>query len=386
MTDQTTDLLSELLAGAVEQLDIPPNLFETIVARYEHLAEWLAEHCELDVVIEIYPQGSMRLGTPVQPDPPLVDFDIDMVFLIRVSKAGITKAELKDMVGKLLATYIELHDPGADVPKLAERGRCWTLEYHELGFHLDVLPAIPDEDNPPTGILLTDRELHLWQYSDPIAYADWFLIDRMPVRILERATAELAARLGKSIAEVPRFLVRTPLQRAVQVAKRHRDVFFADNADDKPPSILITTLIALSYLGGTNIRLILTDFLDALPGIALYEGGTWLVANPVAENENFADKWNTHPGRREAFQEWCDVLRADLDQASSAQGIDRMAAVLSKSLGTEPVQAATRMIGAAFGAAAALTGPAVNSLGHLTRRQPTTPAPHRFHGPRPPRP
>ena len=382
MTDQTSDLLSDLLVGAVEQLDIPPNMFETIVARYEHLGEWLNHHFGPEVMIEVYPQGSMRLGTPVRPDPPLIDFDIDMVFLIRVSKDNITKADLKHLVGELLKIYIDDHHPGPGVPKLNERGRCWTLEYAELGFHLDVLPAIPDEANLPTGILLTDRDLHLWQHSNPIGYANWFLIDRMPVTILERATAELAARLGKSIEEVPRFLVRTPLQRAVQVAKRHRDVYFADNPDDKPSSVLITTLIALSYGGGSSLRTILTEFLHALPQTTTYENGTWWVPNPVAQNENFADKWNTHPGRRQAFEEWCQALRGDLDEAASAHGIDRMAAALSKSLGAEPVQAATSKVGNVFAAAAAAAGPSISRTGHLTQKQPTRWAPHTFHGPR----
>jgi hypothetical protein len=386
MNDQTSDLLSDLLDGAMEQLDIPPNLFETIVSRYNHLAEWLAEHGGLEVEIEIYPQGSMRLGTPVRPDPPRNDFDIDMVFHVRVSKANITKLELRDLVGHLLELYIDAHHPAAEVPKLEERGRCWTLQYDEFGFHLDVLPAILDEENPPTGILLTDKDLHHWQHSNPIGYADWFLVDRMPVDILERATAELAARLGKSIEEVPRFLVRTPLQRAVQVAKRHRDVFFAADPGDKPPSILITTLIALSYRGGTNLATILMDFLDALPDLVTYENGTWSIRNPVAEDENFADKWNSHPARREAFQKWCGDLRADLRAATSEPGIDRMAAVLNKSLGSDPVQAATRKIGMSFGAAAAVSGPSINAAGHLTRAEPARRAPHSFHGSPRPRP
>ena len=44
-----------------------------------------------------------------------------------------------------------------DGPKSCRpRRRCWTLGYPDHGFHLDVLPAIPDAELPPTGILLTD--------------------------------------------------------------------------------------------------------------------------------------------------------------------------------------------------------------------------------------
>jgi hypothetical protein len=49
---------------------------------------------------------------------------------------------------------------GADGPKTCEpRRRCWTLGYPGHGFHLDVLPTIPDIQQPPTGILLTDVHL-----------------------------------------------------------------------------------------------------------------------------------------------------------------------------------------------------------------------------------
>jgi len=54
------------------------------------------------------------------------------------------------------------------------RRRCWTLNDPDNGFHLDVLPSIPDLEYPPTGILLTDKELFHWQHSDPIGYARWF--------------------------------------------------------------------------------------------------------------------------------------------------------------------------------------------------------------------
>lgn len=32
--------------------------------------------------------------------------------------------------------------------------------------------------------------------------------------------------------------------------------------------------------------------------------GKWWVQNPVDPDENFADKWNEYPERREAFMQW----------------------------------------------------------------------------------
>ena len=256
------------------------------------------------------------------------------------------------------------------------------LEYDGLGFHLDVLPAIPDAAAvSDSAILLTDRDLHHWQESDPIRYAEWFLVERTPWEVTVRASAELATRLDVSVENVPRFLVRTPLQRAVQVAKRHRDVHFRSSPQLRPPSVLITTLIAMGYEGETSLREILERFLEVAPDLVESRDGIWWVPNPVAEGENFADKWNSHPERRAAFWEWVEALQSDLEHASSSLGFDAVAASLGRSFGEEPVRAAATAIGKSFGGSAAVAGPAIGSAGQLIRSKPKRPAPHTFHGP-----
>ena len=61
-----------------------------------------------------------------------------------VRKGTVTPERLKQMVGDRLkehGKYKQLLD--------AEGKRCWTLEYAEtdgVGFHLDVLPACPEDD------------------------------------------------------------------------------------------------------------------------------------------------------------------------------------------------------------------------------------------------
>lgn len=381
MKTETPDLLTELLMGAIEQLDIPRQVFETLVGRYDHLAQWLRGR-GLSVSAEIYPQGSMRLGTPVQPDTASLDFDIDMVLLLTVAKEDISKVDLRDEVGVLLADYAKAHGSEMSVSGIDEKGRCWTLEYDGLGFHLDVLPAIPDAAAvSDSAILLTDRDLHHWQESDPIRYAEWFLVERTPWEVTVRASAELATRLDVSVENVPRFLVRTPLQRAVQVAKRHRDVHFRSSPQLRPPSVLITTLIAMGYEGETSLREILERFLEVAPDLVESRDGIWWVPNPVAEGENFADKWNSHPERRAAFWEWVEALQSDLEHASSSLGFDAVAASLGRSFGEEPVRAAATAIGKSFGGSAAVAGPAIGSAGQLIRSKPKRPAPHTFHGP-----
>src|SRR5438132_2499396 len=215
--DTAEDLLASLLTGAVEMLDIPPELAEEARARYEAVGRHLNEHGDAagGAAWDVYPQGSFRLGTVVSPAYPGTEYDIDLVCLRRIEKTSTTQAGLKSEVGGALKAYVRSTEGVA----IKEGGRCWTLGYAGLHFHADVLPSIPDREGSPTGILLTDRDFFLWLKSDPIGYAEWFR-DRMKTEFL-RKQAVLAEKRQSTIEQVPESLVKTSLQRAVQVLKRH---------------------------------------------------------------------------------------------------------------------------------------------------------------------
>jgi len=237
--DSLETMLSMLLDGAVETLDISPHLQQIAVERYEDVGTWLADHGKHWV---IYAQGSFLLGTVVRPATPTGEYDIDLVCRIPIRKEDITQAELKEIVGLELYAYrhAKLRDGDTDGPaSCASRRRCWTLEYPDLGFHLDVLPSIPDVEVPPTGLLLTDKQLHHWQHSNPLGYGDWF---RNRSIELQTKLREAARAKNLNVADVPTWHVRSTLQRAVQILKWHAMLHFAHDEDNKPPSILITTL------------------------------------------------------------------------------------------------------------------------------------------------
>ena len=170
-------------------------------------------------------------------------------------------------------------------------------------------PRYPNLERPPTGILLTDTELRAWQRSNPIRYADWFY-DRMKVIFRERRAA-LAESLRMSIEEIPQWRVKTPLQRVVQLLKRHRDLYFQKDLDDKPVSIIITTLAALAYKNQADLQNALLGVAKSMPKFIEQRNGRWWVPNPVDPDENFADKWNEKPKRREKFFAWIERVYED---------------------------------------------------------------------------
>lgn len=314
LTDQLLNVLSKSLDDVARLLDIPEDVLEEATARYEAVASWLGDDDSplTQYTPELYPQGSFRLGTPIRPLSTNDEFDIDLVCRLQIAKESTTQKVLKDLVGDRLKSNEELK-------RIIEaRRRCWQLHYPGR-FHLDVLPAIPDADGPGESILLTDTDLVRWQHSNPIGYANWFY-DRMRPQVI-RLREAIAKSTSASVEDVPEWRVRTPLQRAIQLLKRHRNLQFSSTADDCPASIIITTLAARAYRQEADTFTALLQIMQGMPGYIENRGGQWWVANPVHPPENFADKWNEKPERRLAFLQWLARVAADLNAMLADNGV-----------------------------------------------------------------
>lgn len=334
--------LGELLMAIAESLDIPQHLYEDAVLKYEDVGGWLAsEDSELqNYSPEIYPQGSFRLGTMIKPLTDRDEYDIDLVCCLKIEKENVTQRLLKQMVGDRLRKR-------KDIAQSLEPGRrCWTLNYRGQ-FHMDVLPAIPNAERPPVAILLTDMDLVRWQKSSPIAYADWFY-DRMKV-IFEEKRAALAKTYQVNVEEVPEWQVKTPLQRAVQILKRHRNFHFQNDQDNKPASIIITTLAAKAYRNQDDLCDVLVEMIRDMPRFIERRDGKWSVVNPVDPEENFADKWNENVERARAFFAWLEKLREDFSSAIQAGRLDEAAKALSPTLGSTTIRKAIQALGVISG-------------------------------------
>lgn len=335
--------LASILQVSADTLDIPEHVYEDATIKYEDVGEHLAaDDSDLRPYNpQIYVQGSFRLGTVVHPHGIGDEYDIDLVCQLEIKKESITQKDLKDKVGARLKTRPDL------AKILGSSRRCWLLDYpSEPGmpaFHMDVLPSIPNLERGPTGILLTDTELAHWQKSNPIAYAEWFK-KRMEV-VFRVKKAALAESMFASIEDVPDWRVKTPLQRCVQILKRHRDIYFDKHPDVKPVSIILTTLAALAYENEEDIFDALTGIAERMPSFIIYKNGKWRVDNPVADGENFADKWNEYPERRTAFLAWLEKVSVDFANVSKAASVDDGLILLEESLGKHTMEKVAAELG-----------------------------------------
>jgi len=331
--------LSTSLKSIAEELDIPESTYLEAVKRYQAVGEWLnGEGSHLaKYAPEIYPQGSFRLGTVVKPISDKDEYDVDLVcFLAKLSKADISQKELKNVVGERLKkheTYKRLLDE--------EGRRCWTLNYANE-FHMDILPSIADLDHREQGgfyrhaILITDTQNaeQEWPKSNPEGYAEWFFSRHKSIFMTRKK--KLAEMEKAAVEDIPDYKIKTPLQRSVQILKRHRDFFFSRRKGDcKPISIIITTLAATLYKGQDNIYDTTHDILQGIDEKMVVKEGKFYIGNPVSLEENFAEKWNEDSNLPKAFFEWItDAKRTFCEDVIKQESDLEIAKTLKESLGS----------------------------------------------------
>lgn len=340
-----TGQLEDLMRATLDELDITPEAHLLATGLYQDVGTWLSDHgaTKGGGDWDISPQGSFYLGTVVRPLNRSADYDIDLVCRRGIQKTSITQADLKAGVGEALRDWAESAKAGTSLGvKLDEWDRCWTLTFGTR-FHMDVLPAIPNQADPPDGIEITDREVRLWLPSNPKQFAKWFQDQMSQEFAAVRSKMASQRAVTASIEQIPEWEVRTTLQRSVQVLKRHRDIYFNDRVaepDAAPPSIILTTLAAHCYAGAENLvdavqRMAVTmgehiEFVDRQP----------FVRNPVQPEENFADSWVANPDRLDAFRVWLTCLHEDLSELLETRGLHLVTKRLSTSFGDKAVTAA----------------------------------------------
>lgn len=328
-TKQQTQRLEKLLEG----IDIPRSYYERAVDRYKSLSEWFCREQSEIAVYEpvVYIQGSFRLGLVNRPLHSREEYDLDLVVELQLlTKADITQKQLKEMIGREVKLYAQARRM-SEPP--TESKRCWRIDYaDEVRFHIDNLPCVHEEFSVIVRLLESGVELRFaqkaialtctehstygllsndWPMSNPAGFAIWFEERFGSVGELRRRLL-VESREYKSIADVPTFALKTPLQQAIQLLKRHRDFMFAKRPDLKPISMIITTLAAHAYQGESDLADTLNGILERMPLFVLE--GSPRIPNPVNPGEDFADKWSKVPGLEDNFWNWLDQARRDFDR------------------------------------------------------------------------
>lgn len=366
-----------------EELAVPQDRFNQAERRYKDLGEFLHrdESKVRDYDPDVYIQGSFALGTPIKPSSKDEDYDLDVV----VSFQALTKAQISqaDLRARLLHELEAYRNARGIKNTVGESRRCCTLVYADgAQFHMDVLPAIPNEASMRAvlsslvadqalaegAIAITDKDkvntysviTDDWPRSNPRGFAAWFK-SRQIKQLNERRRAFLDAqgKVTASVEDVPVFRVRTPLQSSIMILKRHRDEWFAEQDPNlKVISVILTTLSTHAYAGEERVSDAIAKILrDMHLAIEDRNRVSW-IANPTDPSENFADRWEEFPERRKSFFKWLEAARTDFGAVQRFSDTNIVLNELSRNLGSTLVEGARSRVAASSGSRAASVAPA----------------------------
>ncbi len=298
----------ELLARIAQELQLNQDRINRMESAYRAVSEVLEADKEFfqDLKIEVYAQGSKRIGTTVRPingD----DFDLDIVLHIYDPYYKHTPAEIFNSLVRVLSNN-ETYKPMIQIKK-----RCVRINY-KSDFHMDILPACMPNDFEYQAIKIPEKTLKSWSSGNPKGFAEWF--KRIAKSVKESVLMRFSDSLIKAEVETEdlpsELYTKTPLQRAVQLIKRYRDIYFEDK-EIKVSSIVITTLCAYYYNGEDSIFETIDNVLMKIEKgytSSIRKGHRFKILNPVNPEEDFTDSWTDQHYRRfydfieNLYQEW----------------------------------------------------------------------------------
>lgn len=351
-----TKSAQDYIDSLASELDISETRYDQAYSRYHSIGEWLNRDKSSIKQYDptIYVQGSFAFGTVIKPNNDTEEYDVDMVCELRqLSTDDLSQERLKHLIGVEIDEYRIANNMEKPI---SEKRRCWTLNYADgAQFYIDIIPALPnsgwvralleerrmDAKWADTAIGITDNEEHNyslitndWPRSNPKGYMQWF--KTCMATQLESRKIKLAEEIRASVDDIPDYRVKTPLQSAIMILKRHRDIMFEeDQSNSSPISIIITTLAGHSYNGEEHVAEALLSILSKMDEFIIIDGDKCIVSNPSDPSENFADKWEEYPERKEAFFGWLEQARSDFRSIANLYSRTDIAEVLSTRIGQE---------------------------------------------------
>jgi len=339
----TKEQQKTIFDNMIRLLELPDSAYKKARKRYEDLGDWFGREDStlLNNNPHIFPQGSFRLGTAIRPIDEHEEYDLDLACKLRdeISKNNCTQEQLKEIIKVELEAYRQARGIKKE---LEAKHRCWRLEYQDdLSFHMDIVPCIPADEEQRKNILESMRTAELedsiavlaskttvsitddrhknfnqicsdWKISNPEGYAQWFEY-KMNKQQIKNIQEEL------QVDNVPLYKKRTPLQRVIQILKRHRDNWSKNNPEAKPISIIITTLAGRAYNGESDIATALGNVLEKMGGLINITKPR--IPNPVDPGEDFADRWyrseSLYLRLEENFNAWLLQAQKDFQHLTS---------------------------------------------------------------------
>lgn len=315
LSDKTLSM-EILLDNICQQLQLDPTRAKVMDTAYKAVTQIIDKDegffGSLDPVI--YAIGSVGIGTTTKPYK-REEFDLDFVVTVDYNWSRMSQQEFLDKLFHLL------NGNGTYKGKVERLRFCVRINYKSQ-FHMDIMPACkiaPENDK----LKVPDTKRLIWANRNPKGFMAWFknlfITDTKSIRLNEyynyRHSLIEKAEIQDLPAAVP-YEATQPLQRAIQLIKRRRDVYFENDSQLATSSIILTTIAGMFYQQETSIY-------DTIDGIItrvnelIKKRGIYApieIVNPADLNEDerlkekFSDKWKEGEKGRKRYEAFVNFM------------------------------------------------------------------------------
>jgi hypothetical protein len=344
-------LADTLLADIAIRVQLSPTLHRLATDRYQTLDHWIQrEGSPLYGLVETtYAQGSMRIGATINSRVTNDEFDIDAVTQLRLAIATPPSHVLDILFDAVRG------EPGSRYFGCTRRrSRCVTISY-KGGMHVDLTPAILQIGTPPRQSWIFEHESHgpfdagRSLIANPYGFGEWFK-QRMPddndfsrwflgrtQTYEERILAAEPVPPPVPVGQKSRVIV------ALQLFKRWRNVQYDTRTGRRPPSVVLSKLVAdaatdAAMSGPGLLHVLLQLAQSLLDEFQRCESNSLLirVANPVCPDDVLTDRWPGNLGAQATFIADLRNLIADLLKLQRTSNIDDIRRILVSLFGEAP--------------------------------------------------
>lgn len=309
-----TEILDDVLVRICKLLQLSPTQFTSAEQHYHAICDWLSrpESALSRFRPELYPQGSMALGTTVKPQGG-DEYDVDLVCELAIDYRTIRRPVL-------LLDVIEsrMRENDSFRNRLERKKRCLRVNY-QGDFHLDILPACPDRESGPTCLVIPDREDQNWQASNPRGFIQWFSAKGALRRTSGRTQKAMDA--ATPLPNPQTAEEKTTLQLSVQLIKRWRDIHYFGRPEFAPVSVVLSTLLGDYYTGEQSVSVNLAESIDSVLA-SLPQTGRLIVVNPSHPQEDLSERWED-AAVYQAFVEGIRVFRRQMQELTTCNDLGR---------------------------------------------------------------
>lgn len=346
-----SSVVDELLADIAIRVQLSPSLHRLATDRYQTLDHWIQrEGSPLYGLVErTYAQGSMRIGATINSRVTNDEFDIDAVTQLSLPGAT-TPREILNILFNAVRDK-----PGSRYfRRTRRRSRCVTINYGD-GMHVDLTPAILHAGTPPRQSWIFEHEASR-QFepgtkltANPYGFAEWFK-QQIPddrdfsLWFLSRAeTYEERILAAEPVPPPEPVDQKSRVVVALQLLKRWRNVQYDKRPGRRPPSVVLSKLVAeraaeAARSGPGLLHVLLHLALAILADLkhAASSGRIIHVANPVCPADVLTDRWPEGIGAQATFVADLRTLVADLRTLQQSPNIDEIRRILVRLFGEAP--------------------------------------------------